>query len=316
MKKLFISVLLCCTVLHGHCWGFYAHRMINYYAVFLLPPSLIAFYKPHLAYLSEHAVDPDKRRYAVKGEAVKHYIDIDLYGQHPFDSLPRMYSKAVEKYSEDTVLSRGIVPWHVVRMKQRLTNAFIDKNIPLILKYSAEIGHYIADAHVPLHTSHNHNGQYTNQHGIHGLWESSIPELLAEKSFDFFIGKAAYIPQPDVFIWNRVLESAAATDSVLLFEKKLSGDFSGAGRFNYEIRNGKTVRQFSATYSRKYNDLMNGMVERRMRLAIFSVASFWLTAWTDAGQPELFTNRMDAHDYAPLDSLHFRWKQDTDYSCD
>jgi hypothetical protein len=29
------------------------------------------------------------------------------------------------------------------------------------------------------------------------------------------------------------------------------------------------------------------MVERRMRQAIFAVASFWYTAWVDAGQPDL-----------------------------
>ena len=29
------------------------------------------------------------------------------------------------------------------------------------------------------------------------------------------------------------------------------------------------------------------MVERRMRLAIASVASFWYTAWVNAGQPDL-----------------------------
>ena len=29
------------------------------------------------------------------------------------------------------------------------------------------------------------------------------------------------------------------------------------------------------------------MVERRMRQSIYAVASFWLTAWVNAGQPDL-----------------------------
>jgi hypothetical protein len=29
------------------------------------------------------------------------------------------------------------------------------------------------------------------------------------------------------------------------------------------------------------------MIERRMRSSIYSVASFWYTAWVDAGQPDL-----------------------------
>ena len=42
----------------------------------------------------------------------------------------------------------------------------------------------------------------TDQKGIHGFWESRIPELLAEKEWDFFIGKAEYIKNPADFIWQ------------------------------------------------------------------------------------------------------------------
>ncbi len=55
-------------------------------------------------------------------------------------------------------------------MLSRLTFAFKERNQARILKLSAEIGHYISDAHVPLHASHNHNGQFTGQNGIHGYW--------------------------------------------------------------------------------------------------------------------------------------------------
>ena len=32
---------------------------------------------------------------------------------------------------------------------------------------------------------------------------------------------------------------------------------------------------------------LNGMVERRMRQSIHTIASFWYTAWVHAGQPDL-----------------------------
>jgi hypothetical protein len=35
-----------------------------------------------------------------------------------------------------------------------------------ILFIAADLGHYIADAHMPLHTSDNHDGQLTDQKGI------------------------------------------------------------------------------------------------------------------------------------------------------
>lgn len=272
---------------------------------------MIVLYKPHSDFLVEHAVDPDKRRYAIPGEAPRHYIDIDKYGKYPYDSLPRKWNEAVAKYSADSLQAHGIVPWWIQTMLWRLTNAFKEKNQALILKYSAEIGHYIADSHVPLHTSSNHNGQYTGQKGIHGFWESRIPELLAEKEWDFFIGKAEYIKNPLDFTWKRILESAAASDTVLKFEKKLSNLFPPDQKYAFEERNGVTIRQYSSAYTIKYNDSMKGMVERRMRQSIFAVASFWYTAWVNAGQPDLtkLSNKeFSADDLREFETLNMAWK--------
>ncbi|HPG11152.1 MAG TPA: zinc dependent phospholipase C family protein [Chitinophagaceae bacterium] len=287
IKRLSLFFILILITQKSFCWGFYAHRMINQYAVFLLPPEMMALYKPQIAFISEHAVDPDKRRYAIPEEGPRHYIDIDYYGKYPYPELPRKWKDAVAKFSEDTLNTYGIVPWWLQTMLYRLTTAFKEKNQAKILKYSAEIGHYIADAHVPLHACSNHNGQYSDQKGIHGFWESRIPELLAEKEWDFFIGKAEYIKDPADFIWKRVLESAAAADTVLQFEKELSKKFPGDQKYSFEERNGTTIRQYSSAFSIAYNTMLKGMVERRMQQSIYAIAGFWYTAWVNAGQPDL-----------------------------
>jgi hypothetical protein len=198
----------------------------------------------------------------------------------------------------------GIAPWWLQTMLQRLTNAFKERDQAKILRYSAEIGHYIADAHVPLHVSSNHNGQLTNQVGIHAFWESRIPELLAEKEWDLFIGKAIYIKKPADFVWARILESGAAADTVLKAEKELSKQFPRDQQFSYEQRNGITIRQYSAAYTKRYNELLHGMVERRMRQAIFAVASFWYTAWVNAGQTDL-TN-LSNKEFSPKEQQEFQ----------
>lgn len=311
MKKIITSFLFLSLSLNCFCWGFYAHRKINHYAVFLLPPEMMVLYKPHIDFLAEHAVDPDKRRYAVPEEGPRHYIDIDHYGNYPYDALPRKWSDAVAKYSEDTLNQYGIVPWWLQTMLHRLTDAFKEKNQAKILKYSSEIGHYISDSHVPLHACSNHNGQYSDQKGIHGFWESRIPELLAEKEWDFFIGKAEYIKNPADFIWTRVLESAAAADTVLKFEKQLTKKYPGDQKFAYEDRNGTIIRQYSSSFSIAYNNQMKGMVERRMRQSIYAVASFWYTAWVNAGQPNLtqLSNReFSPEDLKEFESLNQSWK--------
>lgn len=288
MKKLVLLLSLCFLFSHrAFCWGFYAHRQINYLATFLLPPGMLILYKEHIDFISSHAVDPDKRRYMVPVEAARHYIDIDHYGAYPFPGLPRSWKDALSVYPADTLHKYGIVPWWIQTMLYRLTEAFRQRDQPKILKLSAEIGHYIADAHVPLHVCSNHNGQLTGQQGIHAFWESRVPELLAEKEWDFFIGRAVYISDPLQFTWKRVLESAAAADSVLLFDRLLNKKFPPDKKFAFENRNGQLIRQYSAAYTRAYNAMLNGMVERRMRQAIQAVASFWYTAWVNAGQPDL-----------------------------
>lgn len=311
MKKKSLIILAILYSTQCFCWGFFAHQEINHYAVFLLPPQMMVLYKPNIDFITIHAVDPDKRRYAVAAEGPRHYIDIDHYGAYPYDSLPRKWKDAVAKYSEDTLNEYGIVPWWVQTMLYRLTDAFKEKNQAKILKLSAELGHYIADAHVPLHACSNHNGQYTDQLGIHGFWESRIPELLADKQWDFFIGKAVYISNPGDFIWKRVLESAAAADTVLKFEKELSQNFPADQKYSFEDRNGNLVRQYSTAYTIAYNEKLKGMVERRMRQAIFAVASFWYTAWVNAGQPDLtkLSNKeFSADDLKQFESLNSAWR--------
>jgi hypothetical protein len=306
----FICILLF-AYLPSYSWGFYAHQKINFYAVFLLPPEMMVLFKPNISFIEEHAIDPDKRRYAVPEEGPRHYIDIDHYGKYPYPSLPKKWKDAIAKFGEDSLKAFGIVPWHVQTMLYRLTDAFKEKNYGKIMKNSAEIGHYIADAHVPLHANSNHNGQFTNQKGIHGFWESRVPELLAEKEWDFFIGKAAYIKDPGDFIWKRVLESARASDSVLTIEKQLTNQFPADKKYAFEDRNGVIIRQYSSAFSIAFNTKMNGMIERRMRQAIYAIASFWYTAWVNAGQPDLkilANQKFNETDIKEFEELNEKWK--------
>lgn len=271
----------------AYSWGFWGHRFINYNAVFLLPPSMFGFYKQHINYLTAHAADADMRRYAIKEEAPRHYIDLDQYQKTGSAKIPVLWKDAVNQYSVDSLQLHGIVPWWIMVMHERLKNAFAEKDVQQILKLSADIGHYIADAHVPLHASSNHNGQKTDQFGIHAFWESRLPELFAEKEYDLFTGRAAYLKAPLHFIWDRVYESGAAADTVLKIEKELSRQSADHERMSFEYRNDRLVRQYSEKYAARYHKQLNGMVERRMRESVYAVASFWYTAWVEAGQPNL-----------------------------
>jgi hypothetical protein len=267
-------------------WGFYAHQQINRLAVFTLPAEMMPFFKKHIGFLTDNAVNPDKRRYAVAGEAPRHFIDLDAYPDTSVATLPRFYKDAADRYGEDTLALHGLVPWQIQLTKYQLTEAFKQRDIRRILRVAADLGHYIADANVPLHTTRNYNGQLTNQQGIHGFWESRLPELFST-DYDFLTGQAEYIYSPQQAAWRAVFDAHAALDSVFRFEKVLTDELGDKRKFGFEERNGVTVKTYATDFSRQYHDRLKGQVERQMRASVRMIGNFWYTAWVDAGQPDM-----------------------------
>jgi len=353
---------------HSNAWGFYGHRKINRMAVFTLPAEMMPVYKTNIEFITAHAVDPDKRRYASKWEAVRHYIDIDHWGPTPFEDVPQNLEWAVLRFAdyyliegEDSLKIRGVKhdslaygvltedwrnieidsiyqmfrrhyrehrtedqwvfpldsvrsglpelfsgysgsqllivdrfrefgigPYELYGHYRKLIYAFETKNLSYILRQSADIGHYISDLHVPLHTTENYNGQFTNQIGIHAFWETRIPELFADSDYDFFVGAADYIEDVSSYIWDVTKDSHELLDSVLQIENRLRHSFPSDLQFCFEERFEKTLRTQCREFAAAYQDEMKGMVEERMRAAIKSVGNIWMSAWVEAGQPDLF----------------------------
>ncbi|MCO4291754.1 zinc dependent phospholipase C family protein [Solitalea sp. MAHUQ-68] len=267
-------------------WGFWSHMQINRMAVFTLPEEMLGFFKRNIDYITKHAVDPDKLRYLLKDEAPKHYIDLDLYPQLLTQTKLRQWNEAVTCYSIDTLQQNGVLPWNIERVMKRLTKAFMVRDSAAILRYATFLGHYVADASVPLHTTSNYNGLKTNQKGIHAFWETRLPVMFAE-SYDQLTGRAVYIDKADEYTWQLILQSHSAVDSVLDFESKLNKATPAERKFGLISKNGAVVSDYSDEYSTIYHTQLNGMVERRMRAAIYSIGSFWYTAWVNAGQPDL-----------------------------
>lgn len=276
----FFFIILCSS------WGYFAHYKINRLAVFTLPKSMAGFYKANIEFITEHAVSADKKRYVDSTEAPRHYLNADHYGKKPFTKIPQRWADAVVKYSEDSLNKQGTVPWTIQRTYYRLVNAFKAHDTLAILTASANLGHYIADAHVPLHLTQNYNGQLTNQTGIHALFETRIPELFGN-SYNYNVGKARYIENPLTEAFKICRISYSEVDSVLRIERLLSRTFPANKKMMRVKRGNKMVTDYSVEYSRAYQKLLKGMVQRRMRSAIFEIGSYWYSAWVDAGQPDL-----------------------------
>lgn len=284
-------------------WGFEPHRLINKHAILLLPSPLFEFYKKHINYISAHATDPDQRRYIDTNEAPKHYIDMEYF--IGIDSTPLNFKAAKLKWGDSLLRKQGSVPWTVYFTMQRLQRAFENQNLENILKFSAELGHYVADLHVPLHTTKNYNGQLTNQHGIHKLWETEVARIY--NNYAFLPDGAQYLQNPMDSIWKWMWESHNQLNDVLECEAKcrVNKDLSLTQSFQQQ-NNGIMSFQNNLGFIRGYDHCLKLKVYQRMEESMQHIASCIYTSWILAGQPPLpFQNELPQEaDSTHLEKVH------------
>ncbi|MBA3829477.1 MAG: S1/P1 Nuclease [Taibaiella sp.] len=293
MKKTLLSLLLVLSTASAFAWGEWGHQHINRSAIFALPPEMRIFFYDHADYLTLESIAPDLRKYTIRNEEefARHYIDLEAYNYTTTSALPQSLTQARSIYSDSFLRRNGILPWHLQIMMEKLTQAFKDSRESDILFLAGDMGHYIADACMPLHTTLNHDGQLTGQQGIHSFWESQVPEMFGA-GYDLYTGDAHYIKNTNKEIWKIIAHSFSLANSVLLADKLLRRQFPADSIFLKDA-GGKIVRnRFNAPvhtrrYARAYNRMLNGMVEHQLRLAIAETANFWYTAWVNAGKPDL-----------------------------
>ncbi|RKR05439.1 S1/P1 nuclease [Flavobacterium sp. 90] len=272
-------------------WGIVGHERINKAAVMALPQSIQVFFYNHIDFITQEASVPDIRKYALnyKDENPRHYFDMESFGAP--ETFPKTLEEAKAKYDAKFLNENGILPWYIEDMMVKLTKAFKEKNRAEILFLAADLGHYIGDAHMPLHTSANHDGQLTDQKGIHSLWESRLPELFA-KNYKLNVPQAQYYEDVHKATWDMINDTHSLVEPLLAVDKKLRTATPENQVFEMDA-DGKISKtkyntsKFSEKYASKLHQELNGMVESQMRKAIAATASFWYTAWVNAGKPDL-----------------------------
>ena len=282
-----LCALLIFSALLTQGWGFSVHRHIHRSAVAALPSPLGDWFSEEVEWLAAHAVDPDKRKHAVLKEAPKHFVDLDASVLSCLDGLGDApgFFEAVEACCEDTLWDYGVLPWNLRWAYNDLVNAFVRGDKTEILRAATDLGHYVSDAHVPLHTTLNYNGQLSGQKGIHGLWETRLPELFGHR-YMLAVGPPEYVSDVLPWAWSVIQESHNEVELVLVAERRLVASWSGD--LVVREQRGRTVQlQRVPQWCAAYDRAMEGMVARQWRASIHGVASVWMSAWIDAGQPDL-----------------------------
>jgi hypothetical protein len=151
-------------------WGDKGHRLVSVLALRSLPTGPRAWFAGREGDVADHASDPDHWKQDRK-EGPRHFLDMEPYGDP--DHLPRTLEEAQARIGGD-YYRKGVLPWIIQDRWRDLVAAFQEGDPAKVALVTAILGHYVADAHVPLHSTENHDGQFTGQRGVHSRWESDL----------------------------------------------------------------------------------------------------------------------------------------------
>jgi hypothetical protein len=287
LRKAGLLVLMVLLLSGLSSWGFLVHKTVQQLAIYQLPAPMVPFFYGYADQLIYDAVRPDIRRNTDSTEAPKHFIDLEDFGKDAAHRMPMNWDAAVKQYGKDSLLKYGYVPYQVVFLQKKLAEAFRMKNKDSILFYAADIGHYIADAHVPLHTTSNFDGQLTGQKGLHSLWETLVPEIEISSYQLHTTHQAQYLKDPAAAIWMAVRQAHALLPDVLAKEKTISSQFTDAEKYRIQVRKGKEYKNYTSAFAKAYGAALKPTVNKQLLLSAELTADFWYTSWVDAGKPDL-----------------------------
>lgn len=273
MKKVIMAVLLIAATQSTFGWGGVAHRYINKNATLHLPPSMQQFIS-QAQFFNDNAMDPDNRRnYSDTNffaEQYIHFLDIDDYPNFK-TWLPRNLDTLMMLYGRARVKENGTVPWVIKFYVDSLTAQLKRNDWNTAYQTANDLGHYVADSHVPVHATKNYDGQYTSQKGIHSRYES---QMISRYEAQLSVQKDSvkYIDNVLEFAMQIILTSETLLDSVLLADRYAAppNGYNGSGTL-------------PADYYSKMWERTQHFTKQRIQSATISIASLWYTAYVNAG---------------------------------
>jgi hypothetical protein len=251
-------------------WGENAERLITNKAVDTLPYEMQPFFEANRQFLVQHVSDPSEAEARNAVDLRNGFIRLDHYGQFPFAALPRSYNAAVTKYSRHTVETYGLLPWQVGTYSKKLTDAFRAHNWDEAKLSAAVLAHYVAAAHDPFNTTTNNDGKLSGQPGINERFSSA---LVDRYQLFFFLrpNEATFIHDPTDHAFEMSLSANSWLEIVLL-----------ADRRSHEGLSGYTDEYYDRFYAQA-----GAVLIRQLSDAATDLGSYWMTAWINAGRPQL-----------------------------
>jgi len=226
-------------------------------------------------YLSEHASDADWRKSSDPEEGPKHYIDIDNYSVFESEgAIPQSLTECETTFGKEFVKDNGYLPWATISSYDSLVSALKKEDWNKAKIFAADLGHYVADGHMPLHLTRNYNGQFTGNTGIHSRYEIDMINTYQDK-ITYEGSPATVAENVSDYIFSYIYENYAYMDSLLI-----------ADDYAKEMAESGSSDLYYAALWEKTEHLTVLMFEKASK----ALADLIYTAWLEAGKPSKSIN--------------------------
>ncbi|NOZ46886.1 MAG: T9SS type A sorting domain-containing protein [Chlorobi bacterium] len=252
-------------------WGYTGHYKINTNASLSFNEQMNQF-NAWTSILASHASDADERKQYDPTEGPKHYIDIDNYTEFVSNgSIPQTFDSVISIHGSTFVYGQGILPWATKAAFDSLKSCFVRRDWDKAVLFASDLGHYVADGHMPMHITRNYNGQYTGNDGIHSRYESTmINSFNAEIVYSGM--QIDTIADVNQYIFNYLYNNYIYVDSVI-----------GADNYAKSINS----NTYSTEYKRALWDYSKDFTILLFKNASHALTELIYTAWIQAGSPSM-----------------------------
>lgn len=251
-------------------WGANGHRLVTNKAIETLPPELRPFFEANRIFITQHVADPLDWLAKNPSERRNHVILFERYGRFPFTALPRNYPAALRKFGKAKLDANGVLPWQIGVYSEKLTTAFKKGNWEEARLMAAILAHYVAEARDPFNTTEDGDGQLSGQPGVNTRFAHSLVDRFSQ--FLFLRPNDAYfLSEPTDAAFEACLASHGWLEIILLAD----------------LRARRGQNDYTDEYYAQFYNQAGAVLIRQFSDAATDVGSYWLTAWRNAGSPQI-----------------------------
>ncbi len=269
-RHFYIALIVLLSLLIG-AWGSTGHRRINHDANLSYNIEMQQF-EYWASTLADHASDADYRKSEDPTEGPKHYIDIDNYEVFvQTGRIPQTLDSVLDIYGSSFVVDNGTLPWATLTAYDTLKQCFVRHDWNKAVLVAADLGHYVADGHMPLHVTANYNGQFTGNGGIHSRYESAMINTYINQ-IDYEGSPATYVSNVNAYVFEYIYQSNSYVDTILQ-----------ADDYAKTINSNTNSTAYKQALWQRTKHCTNQFFED----ASHALACLIYTAWKEAGSPEM-----------------------------